>query len=417
MSKRVSKFLLAFVVGTFLIIGYMITKNINDNDSERKEIVDVTKSPYAADSNGLINSSDDIQQAINDVSENGGGTVFLPSGTYQLKSKIFLKSNVTLRGSGESTVIKGDFSKTGSPLITNKVTVPLENVTLSNFRLDRTGINTQHGILLGNATNFLAEKIEVFSNEDRPGGAIGISAFDVYAKYPSKNIRVKNSTFYYTGNFGVQFGNVKSGVVENNDFYDGYREVIGVEPYGESGVAQDIRIKGNFIFNKAVTVNGTPTGKVIITNSSGGSAKKISIEENVIQEDIASGNGLPGIAVYGASEVEISKNAVSNIGGSGILITSAYGKVAEKILINNNKVLNCSLRNNVAGISLIDTHNSVISKNFVSGNKHIYGISEGKTSNNNTIKKNMLYGNKLPVQESEYKLGSNYEDNYDQYMK
>lgn len=395
----------------------MITKNFKDNDSERKEIVDVTKTPYAADSNGLSNSSDDIQQAINDVSKNGGGTVFLPSGTYQLKSKIFLKSNVTLQGSGKATVIKGDFSKIGSPLITNKVTVPLENVTLSNFRLDRTGTNTQHGILLGNATNFLAEKIEVYSNEDRPGGAIGISAFDVYAKYPSKNIRVKNSTFYYTGNFGVQFGNVKSGVVDNNDFYDGYREVIGVEPYGKSGVAQDIKIKGNFVFNKAVTENGTPTGKVIITNSSGGSAKRISIKENVIQEDIASGNGLPGIAVYGASEVEISKNAVSNIGGSGILITSAYGKVAEKILINNNKVLNCSLRNKSAGISLNDTHNSVISDNFVSGGKHIYGISEAKASNGNIIKENMLYGNKIPVQQSKYKEGSKYENNHEELIK
>ncbi|MDE8676445.1 right-handed parallel beta-helix repeat-containing protein [Priestia aryabhattai] len=417
MGKRASKFLLVFVIAISLIVGYIITKDIKDNDSERKEIVDVTKTPYAADANGISDSSDAIQRAINDVSENGGGTVFLPSGTYQLKSEIFLKNNVTLQGSGKTTVIKGDFSKKGSPLITNKVTVPLKNVTLSNFRLDRTGINTQHGILLGNATNFLAEKIEVYSNEDRPGGAIGISAFDIYAKYPSKNIRVKNSTFYYTGNFGVQFGNVKSGVVENNDFYDGYREVIGVEPYGKSGIAQDIKIKGNFIFNKAVKVNGTPTGKVIITNSSGGSAKEILVQGNVIQEDVASGNSLPGIALYGVSEVEISKNAVSNLGGSGIFVTSAYGKVAEKILIDNNKVLNCSLRTNVAGISLLDTHNSVISENFVSGNKHTYGISEEKTSNQNTFKSNMLYGNKLPVQKSKYKLGSNYEDNHVELIK
>ncbi|WP_280170448.1 right-handed parallel beta-helix repeat-containing protein [Priestia megaterium] len=417
MGKSVPKFLLVVVLGIFLIVGYMFTRNINDDDSERKAIVDVTKSPYAADSNGLVNSSDDIQQAINDVSKNGGGTVFIPSGTYQLKSEIFLKSNVTLRGSGESTVIKGDFSKIRSPLITNKVTVPLKNVTLSNFRLDRTGVNTQHGILLGNVTNFLAEKIEVYSNEDRPGGAIGISAFDSYAKYPSKNIYVKNSTFYYTGNFGIQFGNVENGVIENNNFYNGYREVIGVEPYGKSGVAQDIKIKNNFIFNRKITVNGTPTGKVIITNSSGGNAKKILVEENVIQEDVSSGNGLPGIAVYGSGEVEISKNTVSNIGGSGIFITSTYGKVAEKIFISNNKVLNCSLRNKSAGISLNDTHNSVISGNFVSGGKHIYGISEAKASNGNIIKKNILYGNKTPVQQSKYKKGSVYENNNEKVIK
>lgn len=47
-----------------------------------------------------------VQQAVDKVAAEGGGTVFLPAGEYVMKSAVRLKSNVTLRGEGRATVLK-----------------------------------------------------------------------------------------------------------------------------------------------------------------------------------------------------------------------------------------------------------------------------------------------------------------------
>jgi hypothetical protein len=70
--------------------------------------VDVTQPPYNADPTGKQSASKAIQQAINDVGLSGGGTVYIPAGTYRLTidqyglpSAIFITySNVLLQGAG-----------------------------------------------------------------------------------------------------------------------------------------------------------------------------------------------------------------------------------------------------------------------------------------------------------------------------
>ncbi|RIX46564.1 hypothetical protein D3P08_26100 [Paenibacillus nanensis] len=69
--------------------------------------IDVTKTPYFADSTGQTDSTAAIQQAINDVSAAGGGVVYLPEGTYKLNPPPgqayalgINASNVVLKGAG-----------------------------------------------------------------------------------------------------------------------------------------------------------------------------------------------------------------------------------------------------------------------------------------------------------------------------
>ncbi|MFC1510587.1 discoidin domain-containing protein [Candidatus Omnitrophota bacterium] len=68
---------------------------------------DVTQSPYNADNTGAKDVSAEIQQAINDVGNAGGGVVYLPAGTYKVnpqrgKNYAFEinHSGVVLRGAG-----------------------------------------------------------------------------------------------------------------------------------------------------------------------------------------------------------------------------------------------------------------------------------------------------------------------------
>ncbi|UOQ98703.1 glycoside hydrolase family 55 protein [Hymenobacter sp. 5317J-9] len=72
-----------------------------------KNVVDVTKAPYAVDNTGKADATAAIQQALNDVGQRGGGVVYLPAGKYKLDVSAakanplrISYSNVVLRGAG-----------------------------------------------------------------------------------------------------------------------------------------------------------------------------------------------------------------------------------------------------------------------------------------------------------------------------
>ncbi|MDQ7787659.1 MAG: glycosyl hydrolase family 28-related protein [Thermodesulfovibrionales bacterium] len=70
-------------------------------------LVDVTRSPFHADSLGIHDATEAIQGALDFVGEKGGGVVYLPPGTYRIKppsgntSALWIKyAKVVLRGAG-----------------------------------------------------------------------------------------------------------------------------------------------------------------------------------------------------------------------------------------------------------------------------------------------------------------------------
>lgn len=74
--------------------------------SDRTNLIDVTKAPYNADKTGANDASGAIQAGINAATS--GDVVYLPAGVYLCTKPLSTgyKSDITLRGSGESTVIK-----------------------------------------------------------------------------------------------------------------------------------------------------------------------------------------------------------------------------------------------------------------------------------------------------------------------
>ena len=64
-------------------------------------------SAYGAKGDGTTNDAPAIQAAIDAANGAGGGTVYLPAGTYLVKAKLELQSNVTLKGAGwAATIVK-----------------------------------------------------------------------------------------------------------------------------------------------------------------------------------------------------------------------------------------------------------------------------------------------------------------------
>ena len=61
-------------------------------------VVDFDVLDFGADSSGIMDATTEIQNAIDACYNSGGGTVWMPAGTYKVTNTIYIKSFVTLRG-------------------------------------------------------------------------------------------------------------------------------------------------------------------------------------------------------------------------------------------------------------------------------------------------------------------------------
>ncbi|HTD51282.1 MAG TPA: glycosyl hydrolase family 28-related protein, partial [Acidimicrobiia bacterium] len=62
------------------------------------DFYDVMAAPFSAQADGLTDDTGPIQAALNAAAANGGGTVYLPSGTYLVSTHLAVPSGVELRG-------------------------------------------------------------------------------------------------------------------------------------------------------------------------------------------------------------------------------------------------------------------------------------------------------------------------------
>lgn len=77
-----------------------------DRFPTKTELYVVTAEPYNAANDGRTDATSAIQAALNDAGENGGGTVYLPSGKYLITGELTVPENVELRGAWESPHIQ-----------------------------------------------------------------------------------------------------------------------------------------------------------------------------------------------------------------------------------------------------------------------------------------------------------------------
>lgn len=106
-------------------------------------VIDVTKAPYNVVPDGQTNSTQLIQQAIDDAKAAGGGRVYLPQGIYKISS-IYLPSKVVIEGAGaEKTVVLYECVEGSSNMITTKDDGKTEGIVgCANMTLKTTGKNS-----------------------------------------------------------------------------------------------------------------------------------------------------------------------------------------------------------------------------------------------------------------------------------
>ncbi len=106
MKKILSLFLSVIIIaGSFSVLSFATERNLPriietvypTDDTVIADIV-LTEEPYFADNTGVKDCSDILQRAVNDCSNNGGGTVFLPVGKYRITKSVNILPFVTVHG-------------------------------------------------------------------------------------------------------------------------------------------------------------------------------------------------------------------------------------------------------------------------------------------------------------------------------
>lgn len=75
-----------------------IPDTVFDTEDVPVALIDVTRAPYYADPSGKKDATQAIRDALADAALHGGGTVWMPAGTYRVTGQIQLPPYVTLRG-------------------------------------------------------------------------------------------------------------------------------------------------------------------------------------------------------------------------------------------------------------------------------------------------------------------------------
>lgn len=375
-----------------------------DENIALSENIGLSVTDYGAVGDGTTNDQPALTAAIAAASTSGR-PLYLPPGIYLCESQLVLASDLTLYGAGASSVIAGSLASVDA-LIRSPLTAATSNVTLRDFKVDRTGTNIQHGIRIRNCTTLDIHGLQVIGSNSATmqGGAIVIGGFaSPSAGETCYNVSVTDCYFEAADNFCVQFGSVVGGVIARNRAVDCYREVCGVEP-GSGFEAANITITGNVLSTGTTHhSSSTATGVIVVTESSGGTVRNVAVTGNSVQaEAVISTNVLPGIAVIGGDAVTVTGNSVRNLNGPGISV-GAGGFTTTGTLVVGNVVKDCNKGGNSTpddvGVKIRNATAVTVAANRISGSAHRVGIEETSSpvTAGNLFAHNHLAGNAARV--------------------
>jgi hypothetical protein len=325
-------------------------------DTEVPRIYDVRGSAYAALGNDSNDDTIEIQTAIDAAEAVGGGTVFIPAGTYKVTDHdsdgycLTITAGIKIVGAGrEKTIIKS-----------------YETTKPTFF------INTQDGVYIAD--------MQIQTNGSAADGQSGIK---VESSTADANFYTTVERCYITANYvGIDFDEAKLWTVENNH--------IGTNTYGlyiDDEISSD---GGDFsIHNNTFTGNGTHVYQVAAGGNRVTSNKFIGATTNGYHMDI----GQDWVANVATSVALFSANSFENNAGYDIKIeTDSADDAFSKISIVNNEFYQgaggAALPTGIfigaeATGAATDISNVVIAGNIFNDSGINIGLANGVTISNN----------------------------------
>jgi hypothetical protein len=371
----------------------------------RAGVTVLTPLQFGGVGSGSVDDSAAVNAAIAAASA-GKVPLYLPPGySWRCDSQLVLASDLTMYGGGAASVISGNLASLDA-LIRSPLTAATTNVTLRDFKIDRTGTNVQHGIRIRNCTGLRIQNLDVIGSHaaSYQGGAIVIGGFaSPTSGETCRDVVVSGCYFEAADNFCVQFGSVIGGVITGNRAKDCYREVYGVEP-GSGFEAANIAITGNVVQTGSTHHStSTDTGVIVVTESSGGTIREVAVTGNAVEgTSVISANKMAGILVIGGDAVTVSGNVVRNMNGAGISVGTG-GFTTTGTLVVGNVVRDCNQGGNSTpddvGVKIRNATSITIASNRITGSTHRVGIEETSSpvTAGNLIAHNHLAGNAARV--------------------
>jgi parallel beta-helix repeat protein len=339
-----------------------------------------------------------IQEAINAATT--GDIILVGNGTYY--ENVILNKTVTLVGENpQNTTISGNTGVT--------LNITANSVTVTGFTI--TGANEVDEVGIEVSANYTSVSGNVVTNNYR-----GLRVHENYNNITQNNM-ANNS------NCGIGLKNAS------------FTRITGNAISGSKGAGIDIRDSNNNILRGndvnvpsslfVILLVGSPHNIIAENNLMGGTNDLIiqcgdGSDYNEISENNITGTGgyaISGIALFSASNCNISRNNVTNC-WEGIGLLYFMG------LSMNNTVSGNFITANQRGIRLIEAVNNTISENTITANT-VYGIGSDNpnvlASNNNTIYHNNFIDNAQQANsaggnntwDNDYPSGGNYWSDYD----
>ena len=282
---------------------------------------------FGAVGNGSTDDSAAFNSSMSYLSAQGGGTLFIPVGDYNLNNVLTpMYSNITIEGEGYGSLLRNFIGG-----YTNFVS----NITWRNFRI------IGYRYVWSNADNLLFENIS-FENYDPTDPASGSSRFCQIvntSRVRITNCYIKNCQYALFAGDALTGSTVR---VNTNIIVEGCT-IENTEAYSyPAGLniadGTEIILKDNIIRNMAASV-GTMGYGIYQGDNTAFSCDRMNITGNIIQDCQY------GIKIHAASDLVISDNnidntitplfdAISNFGD----LDPVTGSVPENVTISGNTV-------------------------------------------------------------------------------
>jgi parallel beta-helix repeat protein len=341
---------------------------------------------YGAVADGATDNAAIINSAITAAAAAGGGEVRIPAGTYAVASSVYLKSNVTVRGTGPKSVLKGTADATivasaASDVVTGAI---VEHIAIAGYGSTGT---TQYGIYLDTASavtirgvatdNTSLSGILISSSTDCL--VVDCAVSNVHgATYASINANL-STRIVIRGNriiggdwVGVGLQNTTESLVDGNTIRSGHSGVnVYIASHRNRIVNNDCSTSGS-----GITIDGNTTqanynivsGNHCHNNAVRGINLQNADYTQIVGNFCRSNLQNSGIYIATSNEVQVVGNFVEGNTGNGITVNAA----CNRSLLTGNHIRG----NTLIGISVAGASAGVITGNFVYGNgQHGIGFS------------------------------------------
>ncbi|MGE8078369.1 right-handed parallel beta-helix repeat-containing protein [Peribacillus loiseleuriae] len=258
---------------------------------------------FGACGDGVCDDTTAFQNAIDYLSIEGGGDVFVPAGTYIL-NPIFLKPNVNLVGENRDNVIlklsnaaPDDYTR----LISMDDNTQVQSITCDgNYQNHPNGIEHMHCIFAYNKNNLLIDNNKMMNAY---GDGISISGSEEASNYViiSNNIVLENQRSQI--------------VIEQVNYLQIFNNMITSET-GRPGIHFEPWEKNQFYDAKI-------TGNTIITNSKGYCLLLAGSDSELVGE---------GVSEYFYHGIEFSQNIVKGPSCSLLIMNTSGAKIHDNML-------------------------------------------------------------------------------------